>query len=434
MVNQVAAAIEKVLREEADELARQTGFVKRQRNLSGATFAQTLTFGWLADPEASVGDLSQTAAAIGVEISPQGLDQRFTPEAAAFMEKVLEAGVREVIRAEPVPVPILQRFNGVYAQDSTVVTLPEALAEVWAGCTGAALKIQVRWDLLEGGLTHLELRPGKESDRSAPVQTEALPAGALRLADLGYFDLEQLKTTEEQGAGYLTRAWIQCVVYDEQGQRWELGELLRHQRGDGVDLRIELGAAERLPCRLLAARVPPEVAAARRRKIRAEAKRRGRTPSQRQLELADWTIFFTNVPPEQLSLAEAWVVARVRWQVELLFKLWKSHAHLDEWRTENPWRILCELYAKLLGMLIFHWVWLAGAWRFPNRSLFQAAQTVRQQAMNLACALATGMRKRLVEAVQTVRRCLAAGCRINKRRAQPATYQLLLALTEETLT
>jgi len=271
MITRVAKAIQCVLQEESNELARETQFVQRERKLTGATFAPTLTFGWLADPDASVGDLSQTAAACGVEISPQGLDQRFTEEAATFMGRVLEAGVWEVLVAEPVPVPILQRFNGVYAQDSTVITLPEALADVWAGCTGAALKIQVRWDLLAGGLTHLELRPGKESDRQAPLQWEPVPAGALRLADWGYFDLKQLQTAEAQGSFYLTRAWSQCVVYDEQGQRWELGDLLRHQAGDEVDLRIAVGAEQRLPCRLLAARVPPEVAAARRRRIHGGA-------------------------------------------------------------------------------------------------------------------------------------------------------------------
>ncbi|MBI3910828.1 MAG: IS4 family transposase [Armatimonadetes bacterium] len=430
MMVQVADAMARVLNEEANELARETQFVKRERKLTGAIFAQALVFGWMADPEATVVDLSQAAAAVGVEISPQGLDQRFTEEAAEFLRQVLEAGVREVIRAEPVPIPILQRFNGVYVQDSSVVTLPEGLVAEWEGCTGAALKIQVRWDLLEGALVHLELRPGKESDRAAPVQEEPLPKGALRLADLGYFDLDQLKAIDDQEAYYLSRAWIQCVVYDEQGQRWELGELLRRQQTASVDLPVELGAKHRLPCRLLAVRVPPEVAAERRRKIRAEAQRRGRTPSQRQLELADWTILFTNVPGEKLSLEEAVVVARVRWQIELLFKLWKSHARIDEWRTENPWRILCELYAKLLGMLLFHWVLVVSAWGYPNRSLFQAAQTVRKHAMSLACALASGLRQRLIGVLHTLQRCLAAGCRINKRKDKPHTYQLLLALTE----
>ena len=333
----VAGAIQQVLTEEANELARQTQFIKRERKLTGATFAQSLVFAWMADAQATIGDLSQTAATVEVEISPQGIDQRFTEEAATFMQKVLEAGVRKAIAAEPVPIPILQRFNGVYVQDSTVVTLPEVLAEVWEGCTGAALKIQVRWDVLEGAVTHLELRPGKEVDCKAPVQEDPVPVGALRLADLGYFALDQLQALDQQQAFFLTRACIQCGVYDAGGQYWELGDFLRQQTADQVDLPVALGAQHRLPCRLLAMRVPPEVAAARRRKILATAKRRGRTPSHRQLELADWTILFTNAPPEKLSLGEALEVARVRWQIELLFKLWKSHGRIDEWAMIFLW-------------------------------------------------------------------------------------------------
>jgi len=433
IITQVAGAVQRVLTEEADELARQTQFIKRERKLTGSTFAQALVFGWLADPQATVVGLSQAAATVAVEISPQGMDQRFTPEAAEFMQQVLEAGVREAIRAEPVPLPILQRFNGVYVQDSTVIPLPEALAGVWEGCTGAALKIQVRWDLRDGALTHLALRPGKEADRQAPVQTEAIPAGGLRLADLGYFSLDVLQTLAEQEAYFLTRGHIQCHVQEPSGRSWDVWTFLGQQQADQVDVPMALGAAHQLPGRVLAVRVPAEVAAERRRKIRAEAKRRGLTPSQRQLEMADWTLFFTNVPPEKLSLKEALVVARVRWQVEVLFKLWKSHGRLDEWRTANPWRILCELYAKLMGLLIFHWVLVAGAWGYPNRSLFQAAQTVRAHAMALAGALASGCQSHLLRALRTLQRCLSWGCRINTRRTKPNTYQLLLALTEEGL-
>ncbi len=433
IIPQVADAMQTVLTDEADELARETQFVKRTRKVTGSKFAQTLTFGWMADPDAPVGSLNQSAAAVGLEISPQGLEQRFTKEAADFMERLLETAARAVIVAEPVPVPLLQRFNGVYVQDSTTVTLPEAVAEVWEGCTGAALKIQVRWDLKEGALTHLELRPGKEHDRKAPLEEDPLPAGALRLADLGYFSLPHLRELADQGVYYLSRAAIQCRLIDAQDRSWDLGEWLRQQRSDVVDQWVRVGATERLPCRLLAVRVPPEVAAARRRRIYADEKRRGQTPSARQLELADWTILITNVPPELLSLEEALVLARVRWQVELLFKLWKSHGRIDEWRTDNPWRILCEVYAKLLALLLLHWIWLAGAWPYPNRSMFQAARTIRQHAMHLAWALASGLRSRVLEALQVIQRCLAAGCRINKRKGRPHTYQLLLALAEESV-
>ena len=67
--------------------------------------------------------------------------------------------------------------------------------------------------------------------------------------------------------------------------------------------------------------------------------------------LAAWTVYVTNVPVALLSLDEALVLARCRWQIELLFKLWKQEGRIDESRSEQPWRVLCEVYAKLLGMV-----------------------------------------------------------------------------------
>jgi hypothetical protein len=147
-----------------------------------------------------------------------------------------------------------------------------------------------------------------------------------------------------------------------------------------------------------------------------------------QLTFADWTILVTNVPQDKLSLAEAMVLVRVRWQVELLFKLWKSHGKVDEWRTEKRWRILCETYAKLTAMILQHWLLLIGCWVHPNRSLVKAAQTVRAYAPMLSSALAGYID--LAVPIEQIQRCLAAGCRMNRRRKQPNTYQLLLNLPE----
>lgn len=434
IAERIGQAMRTVLKEKANELAHQTKFVKRQRKLTGADFVQTLVFGWLAEPDSSMSSLNQSAATIGVRITPQGLEQRFTPEAAEFLYQVLQEAVKEALSGVSVPIPLLERFSGVYVQDSTTVVLPEVLAELWTGCSGAALKVQVRWELQSGSLVHLDLRHGKEHDRSAPVQAEPIPAGALRLTDLGYFNLDRLQTLAMEGAYFLSRAWIQCLLEDSQGQKWDLVTLLKKQKVDIVDLSITLGATHHLPCRLLAVRVSPEVAAQRRRKLRANAKRRCQNLSQRQLILADWTILVTNAPPELLTAQEAIVLARVRWQVELLFKLWKSHAKIDQWRTQKPWRILCELYAKLLSALLLHWIWIASCWYAPNRSMFQAAHTIQLHAMSIASAFASGISQRLIDVLTTVQRCLTAGCRINKRKTRPHTFQLLLACTQDSLT
>jgi len=430
-IPQVAQAMQTVLTTVADTAAHETKFVQRASKMTGSLFAQTLTLGWLANPQASLEELTQTAATLGVAISPQGLDERFTQAAAHCLQQVLQAAVQQLLAAEPVAIPLLQRFRGVYVQDSTTLVLPDGLAGEWQGCggnsagTAAALKLQVGWELGTGALQGLWLQHGRASDRSSPLQTGAPPPGALRLADLGYYDLGVLATWATGGAYWLTRLRAGSCLWDERGQRLDLAQMLTAQEGPEVDILVRLGKTQRLPCRLVARRVPPDLAAERRRKLKAEARKKGRMVNRERLALADWTIFLTNAPVTLLTLAEVLVLARVRWQIELLFRLWKAHGQIDAWRSQKPWRILCEVYAKLLAMLVQHWLFLVSNWAYPDRSLRKAAQTVQKHALHLASVF--GCREQLEAAIAVIQRCLAFGCRINKRREQPHTYQLLLA-------
>lgn len=428
-VTEIGQAMKTVLSVVGDQVARETGFTKRESKLTGAKFAQTTVLGWLNKPEATLDELSQVAVSVGVPISAQGLDQRFTPEAAALLEQVLDTALGQVIASDPVAIPLLQRFSGVVVQDSSIISLPEALAKVWQGCGGSggqgtsALKLQVRFDLLTGTLQGPLLENGRTNDRGSALQATPLEVGALRIADLGYFSLDQLRAFDRGEAYFLTRLYLQTAVFDQEGDRLGLSTILGTTR-EPLDLPVLIGAQEHLPVRLLAVPVPQEVADQRRRKLRAQAREKGQTPSQVRLAFADWTILVTNVPQDKLSLAEALVLMRVRWQIELLFKLWKSHGKVDEWRTENPWRILCETYAKLTAMVIQHWLCLLGCWAYPNRSLVKAAQTIRDYALMLASALAGYID--LTVTIELLQRCLAAGCRMNRRRMQPNTHQLLL--------
>jgi len=86
--------------------------------------------------------------------------------------------------------------------------------------------------------------------------------------------------------------------------------------------------------------------------------------------------------------------------------------------------VLTEVCAKLLAMVVQHWLALTGCWAYPDRSLVKAAQTVRQHALHLASALACPTL--LSTAIGVIHRCLAAGCRLNRRKTKPNTYQLLL--------
>jgi hypothetical protein len=423
----------------ADTADAKLHFTRRadRAKFSASTLTQTLALGFLAHPDATIEQLTQTAARLGVQVSPQALDQRFTLDTAALLQEVLGASMQHLIASDGVAMPILQRFNGVRVQDSTTIVLPDALASIWAGCggstpehTASALKCGVQLDLLSGALCGLDLADGRASDQRLPIQHAALPKGCLRLADLGFYDLGVLNTLNAAGVYWLSKLESSALIAEATHAAvpllafvTSLGHLPQWEG------HVWVGRGGRVQARLLVVRVPQEVADQRRRRLRKTARDKGITPSAAALALAEWTILLTNIPAELLTLQEALVVARVRWQIELLFKLWKSHGQIDTWRSAKEARILCELYAKLLAMVLQHWVLVVSCWRFVDRSLVKAAQVVRDHAAELASARAR--LERLDEVLHTIQRVLKCTARMNTRKKHPNTYQLLLALTTE---
>lgn len=426
---QVARAMEQVLTEEAEAAARACGFVRRVRKWTGASFVQTLVLGWWGNPTASLSELTQVAVKRGARVSPQALAQRFGPAAAALLETVLGAAVGRTIAADRSTIPLFARFAEVVVLDSSSVALPDELAAVWAGCGGrvstgtqAALKLTVRLDLRTGRLDGPVLSAGRLQDKSSVLQHAAVSRGGLRVADLGYWSLAVAAEIATAGGWWLSRLHVQTVVRDAQGGRLDLPAWLATQ-GATIDAPVTLGAVG-LACRLLGARVPPAVAEERRRKLRAAARREGETPPAARLALADWTLLVTNLPVARLSVAEALVLARARWQIELLFKLWKNAGKLDESRSANPWWVLCEVYAKLIALVLQHWVLLIGCWDRTHRSLSEAAATIRRETTCLSSAL--GRHARVVAVLATIRDCLQAGCRVDARATHPSAFQLWL--------
>ncbi len=430
-IPEVAEAMQRVLTTTADALARRTGFVQRASKLTGALFVQTMVLGCLRKPETKLGDLAQTAASLHLQISNQGLDQRFTSKAADLLREALNAAATTLIAAQPVAIALLQRFSAVIIQDGSLITLPGELATVWRGCGGstpeagaAALKIQLRLDLLSGALQGPLLQDGRAHDQSAAFPEAPARKGTLHLNDLGYFSLDTFRELDRRGDFFLSRLKMGTMLYDAAGQRLALASFLKGQTGNTLDVPVRMGAQHRLRVRLLAFRVPPEVANERRRKLNEQARRKGQTVSKARLAVADWTIFVTNVPQEQLSLEEAMVLARARWQIELLFKLWKQEGRIDEWRSKKAYRILCELYGKLIAMVIQHWLFLIDAWSHPDRSLMKAAEMVQSAAFAIALAV-TGVID-MVLVLTEIGNCLGAAPRMNPRKKRPNTYQQLL--------
>jgi len=431
-VTQIADTLREILEEEANALARETGFIQRERAFTGADFAQMLIFGWWEEPEITLDGLTQVAQRREVQISASGLNQRFTPQAVAFLERLLERLTQVRLEGEVAPVSLLKRFRAVIVEDSSTIPLPEELVEIWRGCGGsegtsqAMLKLFVRWNVLTGELHGPLLTDGRPASGKSPFNEEAVPAGGLYLADEGFFSLWRLEQLGRRIEGhkryYVVRLPMRTGLSTRGGHRLLLRGLLPQQEGETRELGVLVGAQARIAARLIIQRVPKEVAEQRRERLREEAQDHGREPSEEALYLAGWTIVVTNVPRRLLNLEEILVVLTVRWQIERLFRLWKEEGQIDEWHTKKRWRILCEIYAKLAAMLIQQWLIEAGCWQDPHRSLIKAAQVVRREANGLMIALWEGG---LEAAIRRVLRCMGSGCRIEKRKQFPSTAQRL---------
>jgi hypothetical protein len=413
----------------AEEIAHRIPVVRRRRKFSAATLAQTLVFGFLHKPRSSVEDLAQTAGACGVAVTPQAVEQRFTPALAEFLRQLLSALVAEVVAAPKVAIPLLQRFTAVFVQDSSAIALPDEYAEQWPGCGGnaskAGLKVQTRLDLLTGELAAVQLEAGREPDQSTSLQRTGWLPGSLRLCDLGYFCLGVLTELTQNNVYWISRLPSTTVVFDAAGKSLDLlAWLSQYVTGcEPVEIGVQLGRDYRLPCRLLVARAPQEVANRRRQRLYRDAQRKGRTPSAERVAWCGWTIFVTNVEPERLNWREVLVLYRARWQIELLFKLWKSHGLIAAVTSSKPHRRAAEFFARLMAVIVQHWLLLTSVWLHPNRSLTKASRAIRAIGRTLAALISH--RETFQEIIENLVATLAKTARINSRRRKPSTYQLL---------
>ncbi len=428
----VGEQLQQILQERANALAKETGCVVRVTKFTGATLLQTLVFGWQQHPAASLEQLASTAQLGNVSVTDTAVDKRFTEPCAQFLHRVLEEMTSVVVQAaHEVPVKLLRRFSAVFLQDSSSIALPDELAQLWQGCGGkqahtkASVKLHTRWELKRGRIQGPKLTAGRSSDQASPLSEEVVVPESLLIQDLGYFNLRQMACRHRAGGYSLTRLRVGTALFTPAGKRLQLDNMLLPQRvGQLKELPVLVGASERLPMRLLLLRVPKEVADQRREDLRVDAQRRGQPVSEESLRLADWTMLITDVPAKRLRFEEALVLLRERWQLELLYKLWKQHGQVDEWRTSNPWRVLCELYAKLIGALLQQWLIVLFAWHDPQRSLVKLAQVVRDTSWTLMDALAHKRSLRL--ALQLIGRRMRSGCQMNKRKKHPNSAQLLV--------
>ena len=377
---------------EIESMAHETGFVQRLSKLTGLKFVEIWVMGFLEKPSASLNYLVQVAADMEIHITKQGLQDRLSRGSIKLMAAVLAGCSRCLRNKVPMDLQLLKPFQGLQIVDSSGFGLPDNLQNEFPGTGGdgpkSSMKLQTIWDFLHGNLLEIVVQTGTQSDQAFREHLKYSLPGWLCLSDLGYFTLEAIETMIAQQAYFISRWLNGCGLVEPATQtKFDLLSYLQSTTHDKLELNLWMGFQNKLPCRLLAVRLPPQAVASKRRKANASARRKGRTLSATSLAWLEWNVFVTNVPETWLSLEQVTLIYRLRWQIELLFKLWKSECQIDQIAGSTQNRVLCEIYAKVIGAVLFQYI--SAPLRSPEQELspVKALQTFRRFAIPLAQAL-----------------------------------------------
>ena len=413
----------------AEEAGKKTGVIVRQRKFTYFSLAKTFVLGFLQKPNASDAELAQMAVQCGADVTPQAVEQRHTQKLMDFLEEIFRKATALVVRSAKSLAPILDRFTSVIAIDSTTLTLPDGMEGKFRGCGGnyhggkASLKLQTELDLRSGALNPIEIEPGRSPDSATSRQKVSWIAGSLRISDLGYFNLAVFAAMTLAKAYFLSRLQFKTGVMLPDGAAINILQWLSKQTGPIVDRMVLLGNVHRLSARLIAWRLPPEQAAERRRRLRLDSRsKRDREPSAERLAWCDWTILVTNVPVEMLSPQEAIVLYRARWQIELLFKRWKSQGLIATLSGSTEVRQMVRVWARMIAVLVQHWLVVACSWGDPTRSWGKVSEAIRAFVGRMIAALDDLLE--LSSVINTLCAVVAKTCQRNKRK-KPGTVELL---------
>jgi hypothetical protein len=339
-----------------EKVARLTGFVKRKSKLQGSIFFYLCVFSAKRESIVSVEDLSSVLALENIPIKKQSLQDRFNSSASDFMKQLVSEALSKKLLFKKEALSC--RFSRIIISDSTSFQLPEIYEASYKGYGGGAskagIKNQYSYNLLSGELIEIAVRSGTVNDFSYPLKD--LRSNDLRIEDLGYFKIDRFKDIDASGAYFLSRLKFHNNLYQLHKGAYQRIDLLKTIRAMRVaeikSMQIYLGEKERLPVRLILERVAEKLANEKRRKLLSDKVNKRKVVSKERLMFCNANAFITNCTEIQLPNDLIRQCYSLRWQIEIIFKAWKSYFNIDKVRQMKVERFECFHYGCLMLILI----------------------------------------------------------------------------------
>lgn len=344
-------------------LAKSTGFIKRAGGeITAIAFIYTLSFGFFGDGQIALIYLTGSLSNVfKIFVTPQALSKRINCKAGVdFLKETLQKLMRAQLKVglKNTLSKTFHIFSSINLEDSSQVSLNEMLTAHFMGSGGGAskssLKLNFIYDIANLVVLGIKITSGIVSDQANAVELlKCVTLGSLNIRDLGYFVISALKKIEAAGAFYLSRLSISTNVYLNRNdtQKLNIPEFLEKQMKNGnksVNLDVFIGKNERFKTRLVAELVPKTVSTQRKARYKKENKIE---PSVYYTDWCGFSIFITNIPTTMFSGTMIISLYKIRWQVELAFKNFKSNIDLDILKGTNKHRIESLVYGRLITIV-----------------------------------------------------------------------------------
>lgn len=298
-----------------------------------------------------------------IKITPQSIMERLnSPTTTHFFKMIFENILKTQLDdfCSELSPDLLGFFKKVLIQDSTSIELNEKLSEFFKGSGGRAskssAKIDVIYDFKAKKYEHITITDHRIADQVLSFDAlDFLSENSLIIRDLGYLRADCIVKIQELGAFFLSRIKNNMSVYlnKEDSTQFDLAEYLLKKCKNKCVIEMNVYLTKvKVPVRLIAYRAPQHIVDERRRKAHATAKKQGRTLTKKSLALLDFSIFITNVPKEIWPAEVVGTIYRLRWQIEILYKSWKSGLNINYLKGINSNRIKSLLYIGLIMSLI----------------------------------------------------------------------------------
>ena len=375
----------------------------------------------------------------GISISKQSLNERFNSSAVCFIKSLLlkQLDAMSGFKLKGIP---LNTFSSVLIKDSTRFQIHDSLKSFYPGhsgnASGAGIHIQYEFDVLSKRLTDLTLSDAHRADTTDAKQSiDRIQENSLLLRDMGYFDLGVIKEIIKRNAFFISRLRPNVTIYELVGDRYvdinltQLLKKMKRQKADQMELTVYVGRRKKVPVRMILERMPSDQVSKRIRKANSFAKKRKYVLSDSYKAWTNFNIYITNVSAQVLNASNVRKLYSLRWQIELIFKVWKSICNINKTGHVSKARFECYLYATLLYIMInweifsmiFSEFWNTKKQLISTYKFFKLARLQTEKLRNIFFNNAD----RILEYLRRLVRICDKKCQLENRKNQLGLHQII---------